>query len=249
MNKKRLENEQSFHDKRFAEHDSLRSGIKKYYSINKIAEETYLNIISNNCRGKKLLELGCGTGNNLEIFHNFGASITGIDISIEGINMANQKTDDKKLNANYLVMNAEDTEFENNVFDIVVGTGIIHHLDLRTIFLEISRLINNNGHVVFIEPLGHNPIINFYRKLTPNIRTSDEHPLKKKDIKLLKKYFGNVEVKYFSLFTLFAVPFRNSFIFNPLFKILYLIDRLVLNMPIIKEYAWVAVIHAYKPVK
>ena len=41
MNKKRLENEQSFHDERFAEDDSLRSGIKKYYSINKIAEETY----------------------------------------------------------------------------------------------------------------------------------------------------------------------------------------------------------------
>ena len=248
INRKRLENEQSFHDKRFSKHGGLRSGIKKYYSINKIAEEIYYSIISNNCKGKKLLELGCGTGDNLEIFHNFGASVTGIDISIEGINKANQKINDTKLNASYSVMNAEDTDFENNIFDIVVGTGIIHHLDLKTIYLEIPRLLNDNGHAVFIEPLGHNPIINLYRKLTPHIRTPDEHPLKRKDLKLLKKYFHNIEIQYFSLFTLFAVPFRNSFIFNPLFKILYMIDRLFLKIPFVREWGWVAVIHIYKPI-
>ena len=64
MDKKRLQNEQSFHNKRFVEDDVLRSNIKKYYSINKIAQEKYYDIISKNCKNKKLLEYGCGVGDN-----------------------------------------------------------------------------------------------------------------------------------------------------------------------------------------
>ena len=30
---------------------------------------------------------------------------------------------------------------------------------------------------LFIEPLGHNPVINLYRRRTPEQRTVDEHPL------------------------------------------------------------------------
>ena len=74
MNEKRLENERIFHDKRFAENDDLRSDIKKYYLINEIAKKTYYDIISKNCKDKKLLELGCGTGDNLKIFQNFETS-------------------------------------------------------------------------------------------------------------------------------------------------------------------------------
>lgn len=244
MNKKRLKNEQTFHNKRFAENDTLRSGVKKYYSINEIARQTYYNIISKNCKNKKLLEYGCGTGDNMEKFQNFGASTTGIDISDEGIKKAI-----KKINGDFYVMDAENTQFEKNTFDIIVGTGIIHHLDLKSIYSETSRILNENGHAVFIEPLGHNPIINLYRKLTPNIRTVDEHPLVRKDLRLLKKYFSNVKIQYFSLFTLLAVPFRNSIIFNPLFTILHLMDKVILKIPLIREWAWVAVIHAHKPIK
>ena len=35
--------------------------------------------------------------------------------------------------------------------------------------LELSRIIKPNGECIFQEPMGHNPIINLYRKLTPNI--------------------------------------------------------------------------------
>ena len=242
MDKKRLQNEQSFHNKRFVEDDVLRSNIKKYYSINKIAQEKYYDIISKNCKNKNLLEYGCGVGDNIEIFQNLGALTTGIDISDEGIKKATEK-----INGDFFVMNVEDTQFEDNSFDIIVGTGIIHHLNLKNIYLETSRILNKKGHAVFIEPLGHNPIINLYRKLTPNIRTVDEHPLLRKDIKQLKEYFLNVETQYFSLFTLLSVPFRNSFIFNFLFKILYLIDQIILKIPLIREWAWIVVIHVHNP--
>ena len=34
-----------------------------------------------------------------------------------------------------------------------------------------------------------NPIINLYRKFTPNARTSDEHPFKLSDIEFIKSLF------------------------------------------------------------
>ena len=249
MNKTRLDNERIFHDNRFANNDNLRSNIKKYYVINKIALEKYYNIISTICKNNKLLEYGCGTGDNIKTFENFGASVTGIDISLEGIKKAKEKNTKNKLDIDCFVMDAESTDFPDNTFDVIVGRGIIHHLNLKRIYLETSRILNEDGHAVFMEPLGHNPIINLYRKLTPDIRTSDEHPLMRKDLKLLKKYFHNVDIQYFSFFTLFAVPFRNLFIFNPLFKILYLIDQLILKIPLIRDWAWVVVIKAYNPIK
>jgi len=249
MSNQRLETERKFHDHRFANDDNIRSNIKKYYVINKIALEKYYDIISANCKNKKLLEYGCGTGNNIEIFNSFNAHVTGIDISKEGINRANKKSKANNLDADCFVMDAENTKFNNNSFDIIVGMGIIHHLELQKIYLETSRLLKNNGHAIFMEPLGHNPLINLYRKMTPNIRTVDEHPLKRKDLKLLKEYFNNIDIQYYSFMTLIAVPFRNSFIFNPLFKILNLIDKIILKIPIIREWAWIAIIHISKPIK
>ena len=249
MNDKRLENEKTFHNKRFIQDDNIRSSVKKYYSVNKIAKDIYYQTIQAYSKNKKILEYGCGTGQNIEIFNKFGASVTGVDISEEGIKKASKRIKEKNISADFFVMNVENTQFNNDSFDVVVGTGIIHHLDLNKIYLETSRILNQNGHAIFFEPLGHNPIINLYRKLTPNIRTVDEHPLMKKDLNLLKKYFKNVEIKYFSLFTLLAVPFRSLSIFNPLFKILYFIDKVILRLPIIKNWAWVVVIHAYNPIK
>jgi len=249
MSKQRLEIERKFHDHRFADNDSIRTNIKKYYVINNIALKKYYDIIYTNCKNKKLLEYGCGTGDNIKIFNSFNAHVTGIDISQEGINKANKKIMTNKLDADCYVMDAENTDFKNNSFDIIAGRGIIHHLNIEKIYSETSRILNQHGHAVFMEPLGHNPLINLYRKLTPNIRTPDEHPLIRKDLKLLKKYFYDVDIQYFSLLTLITVPFRNSFIFNLLFKTLCLIDRIILGIPFIRDLAWIAVIHASKPIK
>ena len=42
--------------------------------------------------------------------------------------------------------------------------------------------------LIFIEPLGTNPLINLYRKFTPTSRSDDEHPLTFEDIKYFKSY-------------------------------------------------------------
>ena len=65
-------------------------------------------------------------------------------------------------------------------FDIVYGTGILHHLEINKCLNEIHRILKPDGNLLFVEPLGTNPLINLYRKFTPNSRSKDEHPFTKK---------------------------------------------------------------------
>ena len=173
----------------------------------------------------------------------------GIDISSKGIKSAKDKIENTEYEADYFVMDAENTGFHDSSFDIIVGTGIIHHLDILVSYQEICRILKKNGRAVFMEPLGHNPFINFYRGLTPQMRTQDEHPLKLKDIEILEQYFHNVEVEYFSLFTLLAVPFRSTFFFENLCHFFRDIDKAAFQIPFIKRYAWTIIIHASNPKK
>lgn len=249
MNYNRLEAEKKFHNKRFANNERDRESVGKFYSINKYAKKTFYDLVKVNCNDKKLIEYGCADGLNLEIFEKFGAHVTGIDISEEGIKKALEKMAIKKNNVNCLVMDVENTLFEDSSFDIVTGMGIIHHLDIKKIYAETSRILNINGHAIFFEPLGHNPVFNLFRKMTPKIRTEDEHPLMRKDLRMLKKYFNKIEIKYFSLLTLLAVPFRKSFVFNSMYNFLSIFDQLIFKIPYLKEWAWVVVIHAQNPIK
>ena len=65
----------------------------------------------------------------------------------------------------YRVENCESTKLNSNEYDLIYGAGILHHLDLKKSLNELNRLIGKNGTIIFIEPLGTNPIINLYRKL------------------------------------------------------------------------------------
>ena len=163
--------------------------------------------------------------------------------------MRKKKAEENKLsNIDFIAMNAEELKFENNSFDLVCGTAILHHLDLKKAYPELARVMKADAKAVFMEPLGHNPFINFYRSLTPAMRTEDEHPLFMKDIKLIGNYFSKYEVKYFHLLSLLAVPFRNTFLFNGLLSFLNGTDQILFMIfPFLKRFAWYVVIIISEP--
>lgn len=125
-----------------------------------------------------------------------GACVTGIDISSRRVSEANSliERENLKANATVIKMNAENLEFPDESFDLVVGMAILHHLDLELVLPEISRVLKENGEAIFLEPLGGNPIINYYRKRTPDLRTPDEHPLVEKDFEIIYTYFDCLEM-------------------------------------------------------
>lgn len=243
--------EKYFHDERFGGGDEIRKEADKYYISAVKAYGHYETLILDGCYGKRLLEYGCGTGSKVFFWAQNGAHVSGIDISSEAIKLAKEATYKEGAAIKFYVMDAENLEFENDSFDIVVGSGILHHLDLVSSYAELSRVLHEGGRAIFIEPLGHNPLINVYRWLTPSMRTSDEHPLLMKDIDLAKQYFNVVDIKYFNLFALMAVPFRKYHgFFKAMLIFLNAVDQTLMTwFPFLRRFAWLIVVELRSPKK
>lgn len=202
------------------------------------------------CDGKRLLEYGCGNGIESKLWIELGSNLTGIDISEEGINKAKTNMNKNEFEADYYVMNAEETSFGESNFDLVVGSAILHHLDIEKSYKEIARILKPDGHIVFLEPLGHNPLLNLFRKITPKLRTEDEHPLLIDDLKLLDKYFYKNTIEYFTLFTFLAIPFLKLRNFEKILYKLKKIDDYIFNkLPFLQKYSWMCIIHSSFPKK
>ena len=172
--------------------------------------------------------------------------IVAVDISEEAIKKAKNNSNLNSKNIEYRVENCEDLSLNSDSFDIAYGSGILHHLNLNKSLSELKRILKKDGKIIFIEPMATNPIINLYRKFTPNARTSDEHPFKLSDIEFIKSLFANVEVKYYGFFTLVCFLFYKEPEKSNLFQILKKMDEKILNSRYFKFLAWSVLIKAKK---
>ena len=235
--KDRLEREAAFHNIVFT--DRRRSKLHMFYAAANIGRLEYQSSIHCDKSNLQVLEYGCGPGSEAFSLAKYGHLVTGIDISDVAIQQANAEAVEKSLEINFEVMDAEALKYTDSSFDLICGTGILHHLDLKRAYSEISRTIKPDGKAIFLEPLGHNPLINLFRKRTPGLRTIDEHPLTISDIELAGEYFGNVVLKPFCLLTLLAAPFYRLPGFTFSLRILDSIDRRIFRAcPKLGRYAW-----------
>lgn len=238
--------EEQFHDSEYFE----REGISFFYAHGATSEaRDHAFKFMGGLREKKVLEIGCGFGSNILRIAKEGAYVTGIDISSVRVKetISIIERENSQINACAMKMNAENLEFPDGFFDVVFGSGILHHLDMNLVLPEIRRVLKMGGTAVFIEPLGENPLINYYRKLTPTLRTEDEHPLIEKDFKLFRKYFAHVERKDFFLFSLASYFFRTFIKNEKMFKlsnrILNKVDLFLITiLPFLGRYCWQTVI-------
>jgi len=249
MKEARKKNEKQFFDQTFE--CEARKPVSKFYSIVNNSREFYEKFLLSHSSYKKVLEYGCGTGSHAFFLAKHSAEVVGIDISEVAIKMAEARAKEEGLkNITFLVNDAEAMQFEESTFDIVCGTGILHHLHIDKALKEITKVLKPDGRAIFLEPMGHNPLINLFRKLTPQFRTKDEHPLKNKDLELIKEFFHKTDYSFFNLFTLLAVPFHTTRVFSSLHKMLDNLDKKLFDwVPLVKLLAWQVMIILEKPNK
>lgn len=249
MTENRLSRESKFHDETFTE--NTRAVAAGFYSVVAISRESYHALVREQlAAGDRALEYGCGKGGlGLELAKE-GVSVKAIDISAAGVELAREAAAAEGVTdrIEFEVMNAEDLEFPGQHFDCVFGSGILHHLDLPRALTEVARVLKPSGKACFFEPLGHNILIRLYRKLTPKMRSDDEHPLLASDLKTFHRFFGQVEVRYFHLLSLAAIPLRKSAGFDAILKFLNRIDQTLFSLlPFLGKQAWIVVIDLADP--
>jgi len=221
-----------------------------FYEDNK-EKDDYLNKLLEGAKGS-LLILGCGDTDITALLDKGFDHIVGIDISPKSIEKVNEIIKKKGLEKRVvaIVMDAHNLEFEEDFFDFIIGAAVLHHLNIEKAIQEINRVLKKDGKMIFLEPLGLNPIINWCRQKTPNYRTEFEHPLKFQDFKLIKKYF-RIHLRGFYLFSILSYGFKTFIKSNILYKISHYIliqlDAFLLFLfPFLKYLCWIVIIEGAK---
>jgi len=154
--------------------------------------------------GKRVLDLGCGYGETSAWLAMQGARVDAVDISPRMVEMS------RALAARcgvadrvaFHVAPGEQLPFTDGSFDAVFGHDVLHHLDLERARDEFRRVMNPGTRAVFVEPLGHNPVINLFRDRSPETRTPDEVPLRFADFVRLSRGFRRLRHREFQGATL-----------------------------------------------
>jgi ubiquinone/menaquinone biosynthesis C-methylase UbiE len=160
-------------------------------------------------RGLDILDYGCGRGYGaLRAAENGAKRAFGFDISEAEIDEARRSAEELGLadGCTFLVADAHKTPFEDNQFDLVIGDGILHHLEVEKALLEIKRILKPGHAAYFVEPMAHNPFLRLGRALTPSARTDDEHPFTEEDWATCAKVFPNFEHFERELMTIPLMP-------------------------------------------
>src|SRR5581483_11184266 len=125
-----------FHNQAYA--DNVRQVTKKYYVATVASSQHYRQYLEANCRGKRVLEYGCGENSYAIFMTKRDATVSAIDISDVAIKDCKERARKEGVDGiDFRVMNAEKLEYSDNTFDLVCGAAIIHHLEVDPALREI----------------------------------------------------------------------------------------------------------------
>jgi len=210
------ERERAFHDALAHELDvALLDGSRSQDRL-----DVALLDLAGDVQARAVLDAGCGQGNLTLRLLEEGALVTALEVSPSMVDVVRQRVKRRAIESDSFVAVAAPLErsgLPDHSFDLVVGTFVLHHVDVCAGCLELRRLLRPSGRAIFIENAGDNPMLAFARKRLagrfgiPRLGTEDEHPLVTRDLNVLREVFPHVTAHY------------------PVFQCLVLFDRQVLR--------------------
>jgi SAM-dependent methyltransferase len=104
-------------------------------------------LTGNSKQGHRILDVGCGTGANLEMLSEFGEA-EGIDVSKEALTFCRERG-----LRNVREGEAEHLPYPDNSFDLVTGLDVVEHLDHDLAGLkEMHRVLRPHGRALLFVP-------------------------------------------------------------------------------------------------
>lgn len=219
-----------------------------YWRVAEIAREHFRS------ESQKLLDFGCGPGESAVLFSRIGYEVFGFDLSPNNISIAEclARKYGVEGRTHFSVSVAEKLDYPAESFDVVVGTDILHHVDIARALAETLRVLKKGGLAIFHEPI-RAPLFDRLRETTigtwlfPRAAsldhhiTEDERKLTNSDLDIIKTFDANFSAQRFLLFSRL-----DRFIRDPNSKRPSFIEKLDFKLfkllPFLKNYGGIAVI-------
>ncbi|MBD2345296.1 bifunctional 2-polyprenyl-6-hydroxyphenol methylase/3-demethylubiquinol 3-O-methyltransferase UbiG [Anabaena subtropica] len=110
----------------------------------------YLSNYIINGKNAKVLDVGCGGGLACEFLAQRGFRVSGLDLSLNSIKVAQEHAKQNQLKIDYHQGVAESLPFESQQFDIVLCCDVLEHVnDWHKVIYEVYRVLKTKGLFVF----------------------------------------------------------------------------------------------------
>jgi len=222
----------------------------RYYSRSKYYryEQSFGNALGN-ISGAKVLDIGCGTGQEAVFLALLGARVTAIDISPVGLDIARRRAQHYGVDVDFQGLPCP-TRFPPESFDIVHGVGILHHTGLDVGMQETKRLLRPGGTAVFLEPIGNSATVERVKKwLRPKLPekyrltsvTEHETVFHTSDVLAYRKQFASLEIRPYRL-----TMRGRKFVPRMIWPWMERFDHFALKLPMVAQLAGLLFVHIVK---
>lgn len=228
-------------------------GNKKFYSVVNTSRAYVDDWIAAHSPGHVVLDYACGNGGSAIHAAVSGASLAvGLDISRVSVEnaMRDAALAGVAKNTFFVQGDCENTRLPSNSIDVIICSGMLHHLDLTYAFPELRRILKPGGVILAVEALNINPAVKLYRRLTPSMRTEweREHILSHRHLRLAEWFFDVRNVRYWHLFVIPAALVQNTPFFAPMVLLGNALDTIAMRIPLLNQLAWQFTFEMYKRV-
>ncbi len=115
----------------------------------------YQSLLGNyDFKGKKVIEMGCGTGINTILMAKRGAKVTFLDFSKEALDLVRRNMEHAGVDGEFVLGDIFDYNFENE-FDISHSEGVVEHFlgkERQDVVNQHARVLKPGGRAIVIVP-------------------------------------------------------------------------------------------------
>ncbi len=181
--------------------------------------------VAGRLRGKTVLDVGAGTGENSLVFAALGAHVTSLDISPGSLEVVRRRAEISGIADRVTTVCSPLEQWESGQrFDIVWIDSFLHHVipNLPLVLRQLHQRMKSDGRLVIAEPYAPRWLRDLRMALPiPTHGTPGERPLNNDELRLIREEFRGIRQRNFLAL---SRPFRTV---NWLAKI----DSVVLRIP------------------
>ena len=177
--------------------------VERYRHSRKIFPKEFCINLLGDLRGKRILDVGCGEGEDAVLLAKLGATVTGLDLSPGAIGVARQRA---ALNGvagqvSFICAPLTSARLPPGSFDVVWIDNLLHHVldELDVVLRTLLASAKPGATLLCIEPVNLNRTLRKIRFLVPvhTEVTPGERPLEKRHLQVIENLVSGLGRRHF----------------------------------------------------